>query len=179
MSSDSFKGSPPQVRGKHLEMAQGNALTGITPAGAGKTVLRLPLQYPQRDHPRRCGENSTYTDSKAKQAGSPPQVRGKLFGFSFPFDAFRITPAGAGKTATANRTAQCAEDHPRRCGENFLGFPSLLMLLGSPPQVRGKRAIVPVPRLMGRITPAGAGKTYKHTLFTVEARDHPRRCGEN
>ena len=30
-----------------------------------------------------------------------------------------------------------------------------------------------------RITPAGAGKTYQPTVRTVQAWDHPRRCGEN
>ena len=55
-------------------------------------------------------------------AGSPPQVRGKLFMF-FAFLVFgRITPAGAGKTITRLSDIIGAEDHPRRCGENRQGL---------------------------------------------------------
>ena len=70
-----------------------------------------------------------------------------------------ITPAGAGKTATAfNR--------------NGSG-------LGSPPQVRGKRIAAINPSTTPRITPAGAGKTQYHKDKKNKRQDHPRRCGEN
>ena len=52
------------------------------------------------------------------QAGSPPQVRGKLFS-AFADDAIvRITPAGAGKTCIGVYSNAVITDHPRRCGEN-------------------------------------------------------------
>ena len=74
---------------------------------------------------------------------------------------FRITPAGAGKTAAHGPDPARDEDHPRRCGENRLcdrlsGAPG-----GSPPQVRGKLALYSRVATIGRITPAGAGKTYQ------------------
>ena len=50
---------------------------------------------------------------------------------------------------------------------------------GSPPQVRGKpRRLTQVERI-GRITPAGAGKTSCSAAVQLVPRDHPRRCGEN
>ena len=51
-------GSPPQVRGKRTEMTFVLFLLGITPAGAGKTVPVFGHRAHNRDHPRRCGENS-------------------------------------------------------------------------------------------------------------------------
>ena len=51
------KGSPPQVRGKLTLPCSVRQQTGITPAGAGKTVAKKLLGIVNGDHPRRCGEN--------------------------------------------------------------------------------------------------------------------------
>ena len=77
---------------------------------------------------------------------------------------YRITPAGAGKTASILVFRFTVPDHPRRCGENLYKQSLTRCRRGSPPQVRGK--------LMGaskyfcgtRITPAGAGKTFPAKL---------------
>ena len=50
-------GSPPQVRGKRGHSDCTAQSRGITPAGAGKTLVRCLLKFLHRDHPRRCGEN--------------------------------------------------------------------------------------------------------------------------
>ena len=71
---------------------------GITPAGAGKTRQDDEL--------------------REKEIGSPPQVRGKLQAAFKRICGGGITPAGAGKTYRSYDFRQCAEDHPRRCGEN-------------------------------------------------------------
>ena len=55
----------------------------------------------------------------------------------------------------------------------------LMLLLGSPPRMRGKHdTTVPAVRQY-RITPAGAGKTRCDSDRAISTRDHPRRCGEN
>ena len=51
-----------------------------------------------RDHPRRCGENLSQSNSGIGESGSPPQVRGKLLVTDFTPATGGITPAGAGKT---------------------------------------------------------------------------------
>ena len=91
----------------------------------------------------------------------------------------RITPAGAGKTLRCVLWEWRAEDHPRRCGENFDVHIIHPTQIGSPPQVRGKRRYLPVATTAVRITPAGAGKTAKALTNPIQCRDHPRRCGEN
>ena len=71
----------------------------------------------------------------------------------------RITPAGAGKTATGTAYEKEGRDHPRRCGENAFGPEVDFALAGSPPQVRGKRKGDKNMTKFEGITPAGAGKT--------------------
>ena len=93
------------------------------------------------------------------QAGSPPQVRGKLECGYYDTHTLGITPAGAGKTLQSFSMKAVKKDHPRRCGENMIASVLLLPLKGSPPQVRGKPADMAASPQVTRITPAGAGKT--------------------
>ena len=147
------------MRGKPNDETSISAHTGITPAGAGKTLPVVAVGVLIRDHPRRCGENRFLTVLQFRHAGSPPQVRGKRFQAEKQPQGSRITPAGAGKTISEFHLLSFLQDHPRRCGENFECRLSGVYL--------------------SRITPAGAGKT----LFVPDgqeiAEDHPRRCGEN
>ena len=151
----------------------------ITPAGAGKTSDAPSNEAPVRDHPRRCGENADKMAAEEFEAGSPPQVRGKLRARCRLHDINRITPAGAGKTLKQKRQYAVNEDHPRRCGENISDPACCSSIKGSPPQVRGK----PERNISGRsgfgITPAGAGKTLSLFFPPQLRQDHPRRCGEN
>ena len=70
----------------------------ITPADAGKTRDGHKYRGILRDHPRGCGENPDAIYRKAKKQGSPPRMRGKLFGYVACGYNDRITPADAGKT---------------------------------------------------------------------------------
>ena len=152
-------GSPPQVRGKLSLLSVLLLMMRITPAGAGKTFPASRLWTFRWDHPRRCGENSGLLFSFSAFAGSPPQVRGKLYWNCAYFHLFR--------------------DHPRRCGENQNVAKSRRLGLGSPPQVRGKPLGLRVRSPPKRITPAGAGKTFTKYFIASFVPDHPRRCGEN
>ena len=65
------------------------------------------------------------------------------------------------------------------CGENEMLLMGKLMILGSPPRVRGKHiAIHNLAPDMG-ITPACAGKTLAVDNMELTIEDHPRVCGEN
>ena len=50
------KGSPPPMRGKEASFSRFTALTGITPAYAGKRKSSALQCVLSRDHPRLCGE---------------------------------------------------------------------------------------------------------------------------
>ena len=71
---------------------------GITPAYAGKTLVRVLLLTILKDHPRLRGENLESKKSLFKEIGSPPPTRGKPELCFVPWIVFRITPAYAGKT---------------------------------------------------------------------------------
>ena len=152
-------GSPPQVRGKPAPRSHVPSVSGITPAGAGKTDGENRCLKTKRDHPRRCGENALEDSSEAHCLGSPPQVRGKQVLTEGEWWDYRITPAGAGKTQRLVRMC-------RACP-------------GSPPQVRGKLRALTASPPERRITPAGAGKTAEVVDLAHYLEDHPRRCGEN
>ena len=153
-------GSPPQVRGKRSCKVFQQSDTGITPAGAGKTISLARKLRAKVDHPRRCGENLRVSRFCFIATGSPPQVRGKPLTDGSDEYARRITPAGAGKTRLRERHCNPPRDHPRRCGENRTDRKNAAEHLGSPPQVRGKRFAAMPSTGTARITPAGAGKTY-------------------
>ena len=172
-------GSPPQVRGKPRDCPQPCNKTRITPAGAGKTPSALFVVLSAWDHPRRCGENVNSPVQRLFATGSPPQVRGKRCAPPPCVRAYRITPAGAGKTYWVDFGHVVNQDHPRRCGENSHSQKMRLEGLGSPPQVRGKPGYRAYGFFCKRITPAGAGKTCTKRQFGQLRKDHPRRCGEN
>ena len=157
--ADGNSGSPPQVRGKLRASTGRTGSSRITPAGAGKTFYTQSPQPQAKDHPRRCGENSSRFFNRVALTG--------------------ITPAGAGKTSGSGPCCCGCWDHPRRCGENHFSCECHDSRSGSPPQVRGKRFLCFIGVARRRITPAGAGKTYAAAACTISHEDHPRRCGEN
>ena len=70
--------------------------------------------------------------------GSPPHMRGKDGGCSLCYNADRITPAHAGKSAMCDIKVASARDHPRTCGEKWWMEDDNVSGQGSPPHMRGK-----------------------------------------
>ena len=105
-------------------------------------------------------------------------MRGKVIGGFGVLVQIGITPAYAGKSGRQDHQDPHRRDHPRVCGEKHIGMFLALLVLGSPPRVRGK-----VPRccsswLRFGITPAYAGKSSLSPPSGGASRDHPRVCGE-
>ena len=173
------EGSPPHLRGKHSSDCFKFFVTRITPAPAGKTELSQAVLFYQQDHPRTCGENPACTYACNSVRGSPPHLRGKLHLGRKTEEQEGITPAPAGKTRFLLRIHIELWDHPRTCGENVLYMSSKGAIRGSPPHLRGKLFIYPLPTAKSRITPAPAGKTIINNDKKFQFRDHPRTCGEN
>ena len=156
---DGEKGSPPRMRGKQRRVVLQYEDRGITPAHAGKTAADNRAGVWRRDHPRACGENRMSSSESARSSGSPPRMRGKLFGYLALREACGITPAHAGKTRKAVSYWIIRRDHPRACGENMSLTCSSVSLAGSPPRMRGKPVAFYDAIRYGGITPAHAGKT--------------------
>ena len=85
-----------------------------------------------------CGEKPVPTMRPDSWAGSSPHVRGKVTYKDSGKNANRITPACAGKSLNGARMAANSKDHPRVCGEKFPSKLLSVVILGSPPRVRGK-----------------------------------------
>ena len=91
---------------------------------------------------------------------------------------YGITPAYAGKRATAQIFRNLYGDHPRVCGEKYFTIRDKVAKKGSPPRMRGKALGAPMLAADAGITPAYAGKRgWQHSTMKP-ARDHPRVCGE-
>ena len=146
------------MRGKEASRKLRGTLKGITPAYAGKSQCNSSCTAGKWDHPRVCGE-------KPRQDSV-----GALEG--------RITPACAGKSLFLTRRGFSKWDHPRVCGEKYLRIAVFVLLMGSPPRMRGKVCGYFVVCRYLRITPAYAGKSLRKTPPPARQRDHPRVCGE-
>ncbi len=86
------------MRGKLAIQIFSVVTPGITPAHAGKTILKIAECGHGEDHPRACGEN--------------------FFADILKCGIVWITPAHAGKTSIVACSFTAYQDHPRACGEN-------------------------------------------------------------
>ena len=105
-------------------------------------------------------------------------MRGKVYAMGLNTLGARITPAYAGKSVYDDTAAVWCEDHPRVCGEKLDGRSLLVLVLGSPPRMRGKALHFQQTFRHSRITPAYAGKRSRQASCRCRPGDHPRVCGE-
>ena len=166
------------MRGKDGVNDSAQAVTGITPAYAGKSAWRCSGIVPCWDHPRVCGEKLPCVHLTVQRLGSPPRMRGKERLLGSAPNPFGITPAYAGKRTIPQRPTPTWRDHPRVCGEKFLAPWPLPMMLGSPPRMRGKGPDPAGCSTHTGITPAYAGKSMGEGFLQARKGDHPRVCGE-
>ena len=131
-------GSPPRMRGKGTRPPFLRNGAGITPAYAGKRGRKEVAPMSNRDHPRMCGEKALKSWLMSGDVGSPPRVRGKVFGQVLAALVLGITPAYAGKSRPEACGVAFLRDHPRVCGEKRRPSSHSHTLPGSPPRVQGK-----------------------------------------
>ena len=172
-------GSSPRVRGKRADRERLEALAGLIPACAGKTLTSTCLTSSLRAHPRVCGENPLLFIESFQHTGSSPRVRGKRRSSRPPRGLDGLIPACAGKTWLAGKKRHEKGAHPRVCGENYMNRLTDVQDTGSSPRVRGKRRQTRPSVRRVRLIPACAGKTWTSYLVICLAPAHPRVCGEN
>ena len=166
------------MRGKGSRLVLTSQPPWIIPAGAGKSVDRLPPCILIEDYPRGCGEKKAAAPERVANPGSSPRVRGKDEVVNHDALSGRIIPAGAGKSQSRPPRRRGRRDHPRGCGEKENCRKLFAIKGGSSPRVRGKAF-----RLLGfdgrvGIIPAGAGKSHPNPHSPKGSQDHPRGCGE-
>ena len=166
------------MRGKGKDGSTRKPWVGITPARAGKSTIFTYSAKCPRDHPRACGEKHMFYQLFNLHQGSPPRVRGKVLRTNSASAQSGITPARAGKSIGQCLRYCGQQDHPRACGEKTLTHSPGIVLIGSPPRVRGKAVSSTLTHSPGRITPARAGKSLAFISHHKLSWDHPRACGE-
>ena len=132
-------GSSPQVRGRPAGRVDGSACGGLIPAGAGQTGYRTCPPWSNRAHPRRCGADHVGLWAFVAGPGSSPQVRGRLPPHRAPRHPQGLIPAGAGQTLGSRGRVVRRWAHPRRCGADKQLGNAMRSVMGSSPQVRGRR----------------------------------------
>ena len=173
------------MRGKAWPWRYAERWIGITPAYAGKRPFQRYRSRHCQDHPRICGEKSSFFSTACSPRGSPPRMRGKGDFYVVTHTKVGITPAYAGKSSGSWGFRSSRKDHPRVCGEKDAIFCALCQRQGSPPRVRGKRLfqhgrfqrLGSPPHMRGkagraaiikditRITPAYAGKSVYKVVY--------------
>ena len=93
-----FGGSPPRGRGKDTPIGETGAMSGITPAWAGKSCANQFAHSFLQDHPRVGGEKYGKDGKRFYEEGSPPRGRGKDQKQQKWNEQRGITPAWAGKS---------------------------------------------------------------------------------
>ena len=110
---------------------------GTPPRMRGKLSYRLKTYPCQRNTPAYAGKTSK-SSTIARGSGTPPRMRGKQSIRRGGEWVSRNTPAYAGKTICPACDALYQTEHPRVCGENEKYEPRALIMLGTPPRMRGK-----------------------------------------
>ena len=105
-------------------------------------------------------------------------MRGKEAAKTKAVPYWRITPAYAGKSILGLSFPSPYEDHPRLCGEKYMGARTHTAVSGSPPPMRGKGHGIREQHILDGITPAYAGKRRVCNAGVQLQEDHPRLCGE-
>ena len=105
--------------------------------------MQIPCVIAEEDHPRLCGEKHKSRRANLSMIGSPPPMRGKVPIATSVQSTSGITPAYAGKSGLNPACMPAKKDHPRLCGEKFLGHKLFIANDGSPPPMRGKGACRP------------------------------------
>ena len=172
-------GSSPHMRGKLSRVGAGDDHERIIPAHAGQTDDHLEEYAHGSDHPRTCGANVAQCAFDGLCRGSSPHMRGKLRKQGICLATIRIIPAHAGQTTPHHTPPPLLLDHPRTCGANRFELDAGVMVLGSSPHMRGKRAVSRRAHRRRRIIPAHAGQTHADTGLPWAKPDHPRTCGAN
>ena len=166
------------MRGKATNGATHFFFGGITPAYAGKSLMKAARVFRLRDHPCVCGEKLIDLDPQTHLTGSPLRMRGKVRYRAGDHRRRGITPAYAGKREQPADHRACKGDHPCVCGEKDVLRGDLREVIGSPLRMRGKGSLLCVLLLVIGITPAYAGKSYHRQQLGRKVQDHPCVCGE-
>ena len=129
-------------------------------------------------HPRAYGEESASSFMAASASGSPPCVRGRVRQAGVRTANGRFTPVHTGKRSSHSDDYAGSTVHPRAYGEECGVVWLFLVVLGSPPCIRGRVHVFRILSAASRFTPVHTGKRYLRGRPVLAFSVHPRAYGE-
>ena len=132
-----------------------------------------------RVHPRIRGEDTPEALTPPPLTGSPPHPRGRCFVSLVHIFPSGFTPAYAGKMGCCTSFYTARGVHPRIRGEDLLDRDPYAYMPGSPPHTRGRYKFSSLGQMLGRFTPAYAGKIAGRHGDGGGVVVHPRIRGED
>ena len=108
-------------------------------------------------HPRAYGEYTESIQRDVAIVGSPPRVRGIYLSGRYVVKLVGLTPAHAGNIRCCRFDARSRGAHPRVYGEYAILDGLRIVVMGSPPRIRGISGKHHVLKLPMRLTPAYTG----------------------
>ena len=133
--------TPPQAWGRRKPAYIGNACTGNTPTGVGKTVIAATTIAVNEKHPHRRGEDDLTETLQNLISETPPQAWGRPGKRHADVLADRNTPTGVGKTTRIQQQRHRSEKHPHRRGEDSMPSDTLPSVTETPPQAWGRQVV--------------------------------------
>ena len=170
-------GPSPRVRGSRGgDITSYEALRSI-PACAGEPRRPVRCRSRYRVHPRVCGGARMPERDDGGPAGPSPRVRGSRHVDEALSRAVGSIPACAGEPCSTSASSRRTKVHPRVCGGAISIPPSVRIISGPSPRVRGS----PEPRRSSggarRSIPACAGEPARTMIPAFSTGVHPRVCG--
>ena len=176
-SASEIAGLSPRVRGNLLRRARHRRAVGSIPACAGEPGPGGGPPRRCRVYPRVCGGTSSSTDSRGKNSGLSPRVRGNPAAPAALASAWGSIPACAGEPVPHLRRPPLARVYPRVCGGTAHGGGAFASPTGLSPRVRGNLLLAALAFGAPGSIPACAGEPIGRRLFRGKHRVYPRVCG--
>ena len=170
-------GLSPRVRGNQLQGEGTQRWHGSIPARAGEPPCRHLQIQRLKVYPRACGGTRAWVETRNRQSGLSPRVRGNpSWAFALPEPTGSI-PARAGEPASASGHLCSPRVYPRACG-GTLSSPSLPRpRRGLSPRVRGNLDVLLTSQPGRRSIPARAGEPTRRPTSAPLPWVYPRACG--
>ena len=115
-------------------------VSGLSPRVRGNPGEPGGRHLPAKVYPRVCGGTGVFLPAAGTAQGLSPRVRGNLPTASASAGLRRSIPACAGEPHRHIVTRPASSVYPRVCGGTRVIRPSVLLLLGLSPRVRGNPA---------------------------------------
>ncbi len=171
-------GPPPLAREDRRQRPPERLQCRTTPARAGRPGAGAAAPRTSPDHPRSRGKTLVRGVQVRLDAGPPPLAREDQLPVEDSARGSRTTPARAGRPRYSTVPSVRAADHPRSRGKTDSRSQVQNPLIGPPPLAREDRENRAGHGLVGRTTPARAGRPCPARASARRSSDHPRSRGK-